>query len=701
MNEEKYMEIFRDEARSHLDTLERCVLDIESKGPLSELIKEGMRSAHTIKGSARLLGLEDIGKVAHAIEDLFKEIDSGKLSVSSAVITAILKGVDGIKRMIDGENVNADELVDGLRGGFPDEVKKYGVSGEKAEEKKDERKRTEILRIPREKVEPILNYASELFINRMKVKGKFESYERVQKELKEEITEYLKRFVPEEKITPLAEKISSAFSELIEDFRNTWEEVSSLIERVHEGSLSMRYVPFSIIADELRRIVRDVAEEQGKKINFRIRGGDIELDKVDLEKLKPSLIHIIRNAVDHGIELPEVRKREGKKEEGEIEVSVEVIGEFIGISVRDDGKGIDLDGLVRRAVEKGIIEKSKASRLTENEKISLMFEHGISTKSETTEISGRGVGMDVVKTTLLEMRGDVKVETKKGKGTHITLLIPRSSVTLRGIKVKDAEEVIIPVHDIVRIMRVKKEEVIMRGAETFVDFNGKLIPVKPLSTLLGFENARLFDDNEQSYVIVLKNGDRIFGVKITDFTSEDDHIIKSPSALLDGMKFVSGVTLSEEGLPVIVLNTHDLAQAFFKTPLEGDYGKIERRKKRILLVEDSLTTLTIEKNILELAGFEVDTALHGGEALNMLFSKTYDLFVVDIQMPVLDGIELTKKIRSNPSTAQKPVVIVSSVTDEKEMKKAMDAGANVYISKRDFDRAGFISLIRNFLEKTD
>jgi two-component system chemotaxis sensor kinase CheA len=677
MVEEKYLDIFKDEASSHLSTLERCVLDIESKGISPELIKEGMRSAHTIKGSARLLGLEEIGKIAHRIEDIFKELDSGK-PLSTEIINEILKGIDSIKKLISGEKKEV----------------------EVEEKPKEEIKKTfEVLRIPRDKVESIIDYATELFIQKIKLKGKIETYEVIKKELREEIAEYLKGFLPEEKIKPITEKVSSVFYEITEDFKNTYEEISSIVEGIHQTSLFMRFIPFSEVADELRRIARDTAEEGKKKIKFSIRGGETELDKVDLDKIKPALIHLIRNAVDHGIESSDLRRSLNKSEEGLVEVSVEMEGENIKISVRDDGAGINLDKLVERAIEKGLIDRKKAEGLTENEKVALMFEHGISTKEKVTEISGRGVGMDVVKAIMFEMRGDVRVETHKNKGTKISLVFPRTSFTIKGIKVTDNEEAVIPVNDVIKIVRVKKEEVLFRDSDAFIEFNKKPIPVKPLAFLLNFENFSLFDGKDFTYVLILKGGERIFGIKVSDFTSDEEHIIKSPSALLEGMKLIAGITLSKEGLPIIVLNINDLADMFFAKMTPKIAEELKERKKKILLVEDSITTLMIEKNILELAGFDVDTAIHGGEALKMINSKTYDLFVLDIQMPVLDGIELTKIIRSNPLTSKKPVVIVSSITDEKEMRKAKDAGADVYISKRDFDKSGFLRVVKDYLEK--
>jgi len=677
MVEEKYLDIFKDEASSHLSTLERCVLDIESKGISPELIKEGMRSAHTIKGSARLLGLEEIGKIAHRIEDIFKELDSGK-PLSTEIINEILKGIDSIKKLISGEKKEV----------------------EVEEKPKEEIKKTfEVLRIPRDKVESIIDYATELFIQKIKLKGKIETYEVIKKELREEIAEYLKGFLPEEKIKPITEKVSSVFYEITEDFKNTYEEISSIVEGIHQTSLFMRFIPFSEVADELRRIARDTAEEGKKKIKFSIRGGETELDKVDLDKIKPALIHLIRNAVDHGIESSDLRGSLNKSEEGLVEVSVEMEGENIKISVRDDGAGINLDKLVERAIEKGLIDRKKAEGLTENEKVALMFEHGISTKEKVTEISGRGVGMDVVKAIMFEMRGDVRVETHKNKGTKISLVFPRTSFTIKGIKVTDNEEAVIPVNDVIKIVRVKKEEVLFRDSDAFIEFNKKPIPVKPLAFLLNFENFSLFDGKDFTYVLILKGGERIFGIKVSDFTSDEEHIIKSPSALLEGMKLIAGITLSKEGLPIIVLNINDLADMFFAKMTPKIAEELKERKKKILLVEDSITTLMIEKNILALAGFDVDTAIHGGEALKMINSKTYDLFVLDIQMPVLDGIELTKIIRSNPLTSKKPVVIVSSITDEKEMRKAKDAGADVYISKRDFDKSGFLRVVKDYLEK--
>lgn len=698
MSEEKYIEIFKEEAEEHIRTLERCALMMEEGKATKEVVKEGMRASHTIKGSARLLGLEEIGKVAHAVEDIFKDIESGKRNIDVEVVNLILKGVDAVKSLIAGEHIDVESLVKELRGERT-EAKRIELEEERVEgERKSHRK--ELLRIPRERLDRIIEYMGELVIQKMRMEKKIDGYAKTGEELEREVTRYLSSFLSESQIKPLKEMILTTFYEMIEDMRKTAGELATLIQDMEVTAMVMRYVPFGSIADDLRRMVREIANEQGKSVKFDVKGSDIELDKADLDRIKPALIHLIRNAIDHGIEKPEERVRAGKVETGTIRIELDVFGEFISISVMDDGRGIDVEEVVRSALERGVITHEKLREMSQDAKLRLIFEHGVSTKREITELSGRGVGMDIVKSTVEEMRGYVEVSSKKGEFTKVTLYIPKTSFTMRGIKITDGDdEFIIPVHNILSIMGVRKGNLVRKGDETAVEWDEKLIPVKPLSLLVRGDEVVEFPD--YFYVIVLKSGERVFGIKVDDFSSDEDFVIKPPSQLLVGLKLVAGVSIAEDGFPLIILNVADLADIFYEVQARYKEERLEVQagKRRILLVEDSITTLTIERNILELAGYEVDTAMDGEEGLKKALSAEvpYDLFIVDIQMPKMDGIELTKRLRETERYKRTPIIVVSSMPELKYSKLARGAGATDFFSKGKFDKAGFIKKVEEAL----
>lgn len=700
MSEEKYLEIFKEEAEEHIRTLERCVLEMEEGKTAKENIKEGMRAAHTIKGSARLLGLEGIGKVAHAVEDIFKEIERGKMTPRGKRIDLILKGVDVIKSLINGEEVEVDVVVKELRGEQIGVIK--SETGERKVISDKNLQKREFLRIPRERLDRIVEYTGELVIQKMRLERKVEGYERIGEELEREVERYLLSFLSQSEIKPLKEMITTTFYEMIEDLKKTTRDISQLVQDMEVTAIIMRYVPFGSITDELKRMVREIASEQGKKVNFEVKGSDIELDKAELDKIKPALIHIIRNAIDHGIEKPDERRKKGKSEMGTISIALDVFGEFISISVKDDGRGIDVEDIVRRAQQAGVITKDKAEEMSDDAKLQLIFEHGVSTREKITELSGRGIGMDVVKNTIEEMRGYVEVKSKKDTFTQITLYIPRTSFTIRGIKVIDGEdEFIIPVHNTLSILGIRKSEIVIKDNESAVEFEGRLVPVKPLSSLIQENGKMEFPD--YFYAAVLKSGDRIFAVKIDDFSSDEDFVIKPPSQLLIGLKLIGGVSIMEDGLPLIILNVSDLRELFYQTHLEYVKGEVSVVKKnRILLVEDSITTLTIEKNILELAGYEVDTAMDGEEGLKKALSSAspYNLFVIDIQMPKIDGIELTKRLRKTDKYSKTPIIIVSSLSEFKYRGLAKEAGATDFFSKGAFDKTGFIRKVEEVLSRS-
>lgn len=473
-----------------------------------------------------------------------------------------------------------------------------------------------------------------------------------------------------------------------------------LISEVNDHSQTLLMLPFSYILDIIPKAMRDLARALRKETELLITGADIEVDRRILEELKDPLLHIIRNSIDHGIEFPSERLKKGKPKEGNI--SIDITGPVEGniiLTVSDDGRGLDVDTIYEKAVEKGFIEKEESGEIDETKVSDLIFQSGVTTAGVVTDISGRGLGMSIVKEKVEKLKGSVAVASERGKFFQVVIKLPVKISTTRGVRVTAGKfKFILESHYVEKIVRYNKSEIKYYGKGFGIIGDDELVPVKILKSDLGLDNSPL--DRGVYPCIFLKARERRIALLVDEVSDELEIIIKPFQPPLDAIKKYTGASVLGDGRLYPVLSSAWLLGLEGIT--DADRSLLGERKERdILVVDDSKTSRTLLLEILEGAGFNVDTAEDGVEAYKMLTSKKYDALVSDIEMPNMNGLQLTEKVRTTPALASLPVILVTGLATEEDKARGTKAGANAYILKKSFDQSILIDTIKFFVEGRD
>lgn len=479
----------------------------------------------------------------------------------------------------------------------------------------------------------------------------------------------------------------------------------SLVIDELEGEIKrVRMLPLSTITGPFGRMVRDLAQEAGKEAVLKIVGGETELDKRVLEQIKDPLIHLLRNAVDHGIETPDQRQAAGKPRVGSITLTAEQLGKDVAISISDDGTGLNLEA-IRGAVARR--DGSDAQALSEAELIEAIFKPGISTSPIITDISGRGVGLDVVRRSAEALHGRIDVDWTPGGGTTFVLTLPLALTSSRGLLVRASEETFaIPLTAIERIMDISREEISPLEGHDTVRHNGRPVTLVRLGDILELPPVRRSHNGDRIPAVVLASAERRMAFAVDGLAGEQEVVIKGLGRQLSRVGGIAGATVMGSGEVVLILNVADLIKlamrgerrSVFEALTEATSPETARARRRILVVDDSITTRTLEKNILEVAGYTVLLAIDGQEALGVIASSGMpDLIVSDIAMPRMDGFELTRRVKSDAQTSHLPVILVTSLDSPEDKSRGIEVGADAYIVKSGFDQNNLLETIEQLI----
>ncbi len=456
-------------------------------------------------------------------------------------------------------------------------------------------------------------------------------------------------------------------------------------------------IPVGNLLCTFPRYVRDLSQELQKNVELILKGEDVKVDKAVLEGLKDPMIHLLRNSIDHGIESESVRKERGKPEKGLITIEIKEEQGLIKISITDDGTGIDVKKLSAMAESKKLLKKEELDKMDDAEKLDLIFRSGFSTKDIITDTSGRGVGLDVVKSNIDNLNGHISISTIPEKSTTFTLSVPLSIASERGLLIKCAEQnFVVPTSSVERVLLINPEQIInVQGGQAIV-LENKTIPLKILSDILNLENKSTVNANKLS-IIVINRGNHILAFLVDEIVGEKEIVIKALQDPLSKTPCVSGGTLLESNRVIMVLEPGDLIHhALQKNTRHVSLKKEntnESDKKHILVVDDSITTRTLEKNILESKNYEVTVAVNGKDAWDILQKKKFSLLITDIMMPVMDGFTLTEHVKSSENLRDLPVIIVTSLGSDAEKKRGIDVGADAYIVKNEFESGALLSIV--------
>lgn len=477
------------------------------------------------------------------------------------------------------------------------------------------------------------------------------------------------------------------------------------IDELEQEVKSLRMLPLSTITAAFPRMVRDLANEHNKEIIFQVKGADTELDKHVMEQIKDPLIHLLRNAIDHGIESPAQRVAAGKISAGLITLSAEQVGKDIIIKVSDDGMGLDMDALRKSVTRLGV----DTSQLDDAELQQYIFEPGITTNRDVTNTSGRGMGLDIVQTNLEDLHGTCEMASSREAGTTFTLTIPLRLTGSRGLMVKSSGQLFaLPINAVEYIRSIRKNDVALLEGHDVIYHNQQPIALLWLCDVLDLPRTISFSGNTELSVIILKNSDRRIAFIVDELAGEQEIVVKGLGDQLIRIAGLAGATILGTGEVVLILNPKDLmAMAIkggytsaMKLPAMDNKTSLRENRPmhRILVVDDSITTRTLEKNILEAAGYNVELATDGQEALNMVSAGSQpDLIISDVSMPRVGGLELTRRMKSNSQTAQIPIILVSSMDSTDDKMQGMEAGADAYISKGGFDQGNLLETIEKII----
>jgi two-component system chemotaxis sensor kinase CheA len=509
-----------------------------------------------------------------------------------------------------------------------------------------------------------------------------------------------------------AEQRLERLGTLVNQLRNmAYEDTARLdvvTSELEAGIRTLRLLPLSTIFNLFPRMVRDLAKQQSKEVNLVIEGGDTKADKRILEEMKDPLLHLLRNAIDHGIETPQERELVGKPRAATLRLRGYQNGNNIGIEIVDDGRGLDIEGIKRTALRRGVCREEELATMTTAQIQSLIFAAGFSTRTTITEISGRGVGLDVVRANVERLKGSIQVDSTPGKGCLFRIELNTTLATTNVLIVEvNRVSYAIPVEFVQTSLLVSGQEIFaIEGSQTIV-LDGQPVSVSWLADLLELPIAapaspKSASESKMLPCIILQVGNDRLGLLVDGLLDQQDVVLKSQSKLLKRVRNVSGATILGTGEVCMVLNPQDLLKSMQKrngVSANATTALVEQTKTKqtILLVEDSITIRTQVKRILEGAGYDVVAAVDGLDGFNKLRAQTFDAVVSDVQMPNLDGLSLTAKIRQHKEYSELPIVLCTTLASDEDKRRGAEAGANAYLTKGTFDQKVLLDTLRRLV----
>jgi two-component system chemotaxis sensor kinase CheA len=751
IDDAQLLAIFKAEADERLQHMNRSLLALEKKPDDETEMTELLREIHNLKGAARLAGFTKIGDLSHSIEDIFKSVKDGDISLDQ-VSDILFKSFDALQTLVDAAVTNTEPalntdaldaiLKSTLQSKARDEriqqSKQLGeilleekiISEEQLQLALKKQKETvlreleETIRVSTRKLDVLANSVGEMVIDQ----SKFEGYVRRLNDATELARETNKQFTNlhddiqmyiDDTKTPaggellndletygyassqLADKIA-ALSLFQQDIAST---LKITTDKLQNQIMALRMLPVSTVFDLFPRTVHDLAGEYKKKVALEISGADTEVDKKMLEEIKNPLMHLLRNAVDHGIEPTDERQARGKPETGIIKLSAWHEGDRIFIRVSDDGRGIDPQHIREQAVKKGLIDEEEADRLADDEVRHLIFLPGFSTSAIITDVSGRGVGMDVVRKNIEDnLKGQVVLSSEPDKGSEFTLILPLTLAVTPAVIVKAQDQMFaLPASSVVLGLQIEPEEVKSVEGKEAIDLMDSVIPLVRLDEILGLpHNGTAAESSHLVNIVVLEYSYQKIAFLIEDIIKEQDIIVKPLEKPLLQINNIAGITILDNGEVVPILHVPDLMESARRSsttlrPVSTVKKARTEKRKKILIVEDSLTTRELEKSIMVSIGYDVATAVDGVDALNKIASVKPDLIITDVQMPRMDGFLMTEKLKRDRKYKEIPIIMVTALAKDSEKKRGIEVGADAYIAKSDFDQTHLVGVIEQLI----
>ncbi|MEO5345561.1 MAG: response regulator [Magnetococcus sp. YQC-9] len=734
----KFILRFVEEARDHLRQLNEGLSSLESGD--GAVVHAIFRSAHTIKGSARMLKLDPITETAHRIEDILGVLRDGKggfhpemgewlhraLEEISAQVDRLAETPDAAKltpvdpallanlirlAVANSPPVPAADVTAAAPPASPvaapspiaaSSASAPAVSAEpivpsNATQPEARLKSSDTVRVRLTKLDELIKLMGELLSSHTRMRQRL--IEVV--ELERQSVHAVDR-----------EEFGAALHRFALRLREDAHDQEGLMNELHDKTLMMRMLPLAVIFEPAQGLVRDLARSVGKQVICQVKGGEIELDRRIIDKLSDPVIHLLRNAIDHGLESPQARRASGKPEQGRLTLSARHESGQVVIEIEDDGAGIAFDKVRAKAIRMGVINEERAATLTEREILDLIFLPGFSTANFVTDLSGRGVGMDVVRQSVQdELRGAIDLETRVGLGTTLRLRVPFSLALVRVLLVEVAGRVFgFTARHVSLLKRVPRTATLEVGERSMVILGNEFVPLLRLNELLelpdlpgkSFMSNGPIDPGERfgMLLVVLLVRDEKIALEVDALLDEHDMVLHPVPEMMKTVSLLSGLVVTGENALVSVLHAPALFERARRVRVLKEkivFQKSTVTHDRVLVVDDSLNTREIEKDLLEACGFSVTLAEDGLDGLRHALASEFDAVLTDVEMPGMDGFSLTERLRREERYRDKPIIILTSRDREEDKQRGMRAGADAYIVKGDFSQGNLVDTLRNLL----
>lgn len=666
--------IFREELADHIRTWEEVLLRVEREAdaPASAAdVQQLFRVAHSLKGAARTVGLDVLEGYCHDLEERLDDVRGGRAALAPLapdLLAASKVWAEVQRRLAEGLAVDESALT-------PREDEEWPADGGAP------------LRLAPERLDGLLVHVSDLLRLGARVEGSASRITRARAALGRARSEQAAR-------RALAEA-SDALESLEHDLARDGHELSRVGRELDEGIRSARLVPFGEACEGLARVARDLARAHDREVELTIDGAGVELDRGIVEGLRSPLVQLVRNAVVHGLEPRERRAAAGKPPAGRLTISAHLKGAEIHVSVADDGRGLDLDAIAARARALGIDPpEDDAARAR------LIFTPGLSTAASVDTASGRGVGLDVVKAHVESLHGRVELETARGAGTRFVVAMPLTLTLLRALLARTGDVVLaLPSTHVLGLRRVDLAAAPRVDGRPTLVHDGEPVPIERLAVVLGFSSeAPAPRSGAFVPVAVVQAARERVALAVDELLSVEDVVVEPLGPRLASVPYVSGATVLPEGDVALLLHGGDVVRAARALRAALPERAPDSGARTLLVVDDSLTTRILEKTILETAGYRVLAVGDGEAALAALERQPVDLVVADVEMPRMNGIELTLAIRRSPRLRQTPVILLTGLSRDEDRERGLAAGADAYLVKSAFDQTELLGTVEELLE---
>ncbi|MEW6428178.1 MAG: hybrid sensor histidine kinase/response regulator [Thermodesulfobacteriota bacterium] len=747
------VELFRMESEEKCATLNRSLLALEQAPTDPGLLDTLMRAAHSLKGAARIINLKDIMTVAHRLEDVFNKAKQGGLLLNAGHIDILLKVGDALAEM--GRTVSEESgdhpsgqacgelvaLLDKVLAGetaatvasrnepppppsppvavetVPAAAPSAAASAAALPPSERRKGFRTTVQINADELSRLVGFASELRVGsrRMEQFGrrllafKRQQYELVRaldiaKNLRENDAGHRGRNTVAA-AHHQAINIHHLFGTLLADFDEYSRQTCDTIHRLHSEMIRARMVRFGDGVDGLRRLVRDLGRDLGKRVNLAVAGDDTMVDRDILRQMDSPMTHLVRNALDHGIEKEEVRLAAGKNPEGTITLRAGHRAGLLHLAVEDDGRGIDIERIRSLVIERKMTSAEVAAHLSEEELYEFLFLPGFTTRGQVSEVSGRGVGLDAVALTVRQVGGSIRIKATPGRGVRFLIRLPLSLSVSRSLLFRTGGELYaLPITAVHRTLRLTRAEIHDMEGRDYCELDGEKVGLVSARQLLQLENPA--ESGREINAVVLGRPGSLYGLVVEELVGIRELIVQPLPLQCGKLQDISSGAVIEDGTPVLILDHEDMLKTLDRiagtSGLQAVAGDEEAEAERekppsILVVDDSITVREVEREMLLARGYRVTVAVDGQEAWNMVRRGEYSLLITDVDMPRMDGIELVKRVRDDRRLMQLPIIIVSYKESEQDKMRGLEAGADMYLTKSSFDDERLVQAVQDLI----